>query len=181
MISAAPCLILLDCQRDQVERPEGGIDPENRDVIKRIARLLQQARMDGWPVFHCQYAGEQPAAARTPIDALRPNAREPVFVRRGLSAFTDSYFHQVLARNAGRTCLLVGFSAPFSVLATVFDAQTRDHELNVVPEAVGTLAVAPRTVGETRAMAFDLIGRLSPTTDWDSVSQAWLRAPVQAE
>lgn len=180
MKSDTPSLILLDCQRGQVEGPDGGIDPENQVVIKRSSSLLQHARSAGWNVCHCQFAGDGPASAREPLERLRPNAREPVFVRRGLSAFSDSYFHQVLERNAGRPCLLIGFSAPFSVLATVFDAHTRGRELTVVPEAVGSLAVEPRSVAETCAMAFDLIGRLAPVMSWDAMADRWMRQPAEA-
>lgn len=179
MKSATPSLILLDCQRDQVTDPDGRIAPENQAVIKRLSGLLQHARSAGWTVCHCQFAGDGPVSAREPLDRLRPNAREPVFVRRGLSAFSDSYFNQVLARSAGRTCLLAGFSAPFSVLATVFDARTRGHELTVVPEAVGSLPVEPRSVEETRAMAFDLIGRLAPILPWEQMAERWLREPAE--
>ena len=171
---ATPSLVLLDCQRNRIERPDGGIDPENREAAAAIAALLRQARADGWSVCHCQHAGEGAPADRTPIDGLRPHSREPVFVRRGLSAFSDTYFHQILARSAGTPCLLIGFSAPFAMLATVFDAQTRGQELTVVPDAVGSLAVEPRNVAETRSMSFDLIGRLSPTLDWSEVERSWL-------
>ncbi len=174
MTSAAPCLILLDCQMDQVQPPDGTIDPDNTAVIERISTLLQHARSHGWTVCHSQQAPERKGPVRMPIKALRPSTREAVFVRPGLSAFSDPYFHQVLARSAGAPCLLTGFSAPFAMLATVFDAQTRGYELSVVPEAVGSLAVEPRTVSETRAMAFDLMGRILPVMDWDTVCRTWL-------
>ena len=177
---ATPSLVLLDCQRNRIERPDGGIDPENREAAAAIAALLRQARADGWSVCHCQHAGEGAPADRTPIDGLRPHSREPVFVRRGLSAFSDTYFHQILARSAGRTRLLVGFSAPFSVLATLFDAQTRGVELTLVPEAVGALAVAPRNVAETRGVAFDLAARIAPAMSLDAIADRWMRAPAVA-
>lgn len=139
--------------------------------------MLRRARADGWAVCHSQHADRGGPAGREPISGLRPHAREPVFVRRGLSAFSDSYFHQILARNAGRPLLLVGFSAPFSVLATLFDAQTRGADLTLVPEAVGSLAVAPRNVAETRDMAFDLASRIAPTVSLREIARRWSRKP----
>ena len=171
-----PALILLDCQRDRVEGPDGRIDADNHAAMTRIEALLRRARADGWSICHCQHAITDGARAdRTPVPALRPLTREPVFVRRGLSAFSDSYFHQFMARNTGRDCLLVGFSAPFSILATLFDAQTRDIPLTLVPEAVGALAVAPRDVAETRALAFDLAGRLAPSLSLEAIDRQWPR------
>ncbi|WP_297730940.1 cysteine hydrolase [uncultured Maricaulis sp.] len=173
MTFADPCLILLDCQRDQVTGPNGKVDPDNQAVIDRIGDLLRHARQSGWRVCHCQFQGEGSAAGRAPIDGLRPTAQEAVFKRRGLSAFSDPFFHQVLARSAGSSALLVGFSAPFSILATVFDDANRDKTLTVVPEAVGALAVEPRDVAETRSMAFDLVSRMAPTMSWDRLTQGW--------
>ena len=168
-----PCLILLDCQRDQVTGPNGQIDPENRLVLDRISALLRYARRSGWRVCHCQFQGDGPASGRAPIDGLRPTAQEAVFQRRGLSAFSDPYFHQVLARSPGASTLLVGFSAPFSILATIFDDTNRDKVITVVPDAVGAQAVEPRDVADTRAMAFDLIGRMAPLVDWRSLTRDW--------
>lgn len=173
MSFADPCLILLDCQRDQVTGSNGKVDPVNQAVIDRIRELLRHARQSGWRVCHCQFQGEGSAAGRAPIDGLRPTAQEAVFKRRGLSAFSDPFFHQVLARSAGSSALLVGFSAPFSILATVFDDANRDKALSVVPEAVGALAVEPRDVAETRAMAFDLVARMAPMMSWENLKQDW--------
>jgi len=179
MSFADPCLILLDCQRDQVTGPDGRIDPENHRVVDRIKTLLRHARQSGWRVCHCQFQGDGPTAGRAPIDGLRPTAQEAVFQRRGLSAFSDPYFHQVLARSAGSTALLVGFSAPFSILATVFDDASRDKAVTVVPDAVGALAVEPRDIAETRAMAFDLVARMAPVIDWETLTRDWpVEAPV---
>ena len=170
MTPLPPCLILLDCQRDQVEESDGMPRSENGAVIRHIAALLKHARANGWRVCHSQFAGDSGRSAQPPIDALRPTAKEAVFVRRGLSAFSDPYFHQVLARSAGAPVLLAGFSAPFSILATVFDAANRNQDMAVIPEAVGSLAVAPRSVSETRQLAFDLIDRIAPVRRWESLS-----------
>ena len=173
MNSVVPCLILLDCQSDQVEGPDGRIDAENAAVISRIGQLLHHARNAGWKVCHSQYVGDGPKSARSPISSLRPTAKEPVFLRRGLSAFSDPFLHQVLARNTGGPCLLVGFSAPFSILATVFDGASRDQTMTVVADAVGPRPVEPRNVTDTRRMAFDLIGRISPLMSWDQLHSDW--------
>lgn len=174
-----PCLILLDCQRDQVTGSDGRVAPENRVVIERIRDLLRHARQSGWRVCHCQFRSDGPEAGRAPVDGLRPTAQEAVFQRRGLSAFSDPYFHQVLARSAGSTALLVGFSAPFSILATVFDDCNRDKAITVIPDAVGALAVEPRDIAETRSMAFDLVARMSPVMDWETLTRDWpAEAPV---
>lgn len=59
----------------------------------------------------------------------------------------------------------------------MFDDANRDKAVTVVPEAVGALAVEPRDVTETRAMAFDLVARMAPVIDWQSLTRSW---PVEA-
>ena len=54
------------------------------------------------------------------------------------------------------------------------------EELTLVPDAIGALAVEPRNVADTRAMAFDLARRLGPVMGWDAVEAEWLAEDVHA-
>ncbi|MHA6287939.1 isochorismatase family protein [Maricaulis sp. CAU 1757] len=180
-VIANPTLVLLDCQMDQVESAGGVIDSDNAAVVRRIAALLQQARRRGWKVCHSQQAGGRGRPASAPIAPLRPSAKEAVFLRQGPSAFVDSYFHQVIARADGAPILLAGFSAPFSILATLFDAMTRDIEITLVPDAVGSLAVEPRSVAETRQVAFDLAGRIAPSVGWRELPGRFFEAEEELD
>lgn len=174
----APTLILLDCQREHLRAAGEGPDDGSELVIARIRKLLVTARNSGWQVMHSQFRTPSPAvsigrAPHAPIDCLKPLAREPVFVRSALSAYSDPAFERVVGEKTTSSCLLVGFSAPFSLLATVFDASARGHRLFVVPDAVGSAPVGARPASTVRDVAFDLIERLTHTVAWQDVFDTW--------
>lgn len=183
MTPPVPTLVLLDCQRESLLPGEGADDGSNAAVAERIRRLLISARLSGWPVLHCQFASARPAIhcgvsiASAPIDGLSPLAREPVFVRSGMSAYSDPDFGRMVQHYAGPPCFLVGFSAPFSLMATMFDAVARSQVLTVIPEAVGGRAVGPRSASSVRDISFDLVDRLTSTMPLNDVLDTWLRPP----
>ena len=107
-----PTLILLDCQCER----GGAADPSQQRVIECITRLLTTARHRGWTVMHSQF--QAPASLNpicllpaAPIPALKPLAREPVFVRSALSAYSDRDFAPLVQRQLASPVFLVGFSA----------------------------------------------------------------------
>jgi nicotinamidase-related amidase len=172
-----PTLILLDCQCER----GGEADPSQQRVIERITRLLSTARHRGWTVMHSQF--QAPASLNpirllpaAPIPALKPLAREPVFVRSALSAYSDRDFAPLVQRQLASPVFLVGFSAPFSVLATVFDSVARGQRLTVIPEAVGTSPLGAQTTSNVTEVALELIGRLTRTMPWDAVKRDWIQA-----
>lgn len=178
-----PTLVLLDCQRESLDPGDAEDDGSNQIIADRIRKLLTSARFSGWPILHCQYQSNRPAincgvsVPGAPIDGLGPMARESVFIRTGLSAYSDPDFGRMIKHYAGPPCFLVGFSAPFSLMATMFDAVARSHSLTVVPEAVGGRAVGLRSASSVRDISFDLIDRLTSTMSLDDLVQTWLRSP----
>ena len=171
-----PTLILLDCQSERGATP----DASQQAVLERITRLLSAARHRGWSVMHSQF--QAPATLNpirllpaAPIPALKPLAREPVFLRSALSAYSDRDFEPLVQRQMAGPVFLVGFSAPFSVLATVFDSVARDQRLTVIPEAVGTAPLGAQTTSNVTDVALELIGRLTRTAPWDAVKRDWIR------
>jgi nicotinamidase-related amidase len=168
---------LLDCQCEC----GGTADPSQHRVIERITRLLSTARLSGWTVMHSQF--QAPASLNpirllpaAPIPALKPLAREPVFVRSAMSAYSDRDFEPLIQRQLASPVFLVGFSAPFSVLATVFDSVARGQRLTVIPEAVGTSPLGAQTTSNVTEVALELIGRLTRTMPWDAVKRDWVQA-----
>lgn len=96
MSFADPCLILLDCQRDQVTGPNGRIDPENSIVIDRIKELLRHARQSGWRVCHCQFQGKDRRPDERPsMDCVqmhrRPSSSEEACLPSLIRTFIRSW------------------------------------------------------------------------------------------
>jgi|GEM_PF-1334528 len=178
-----PTLLLLDCQQPvctgrsgrEAERPEPG-------VVDRITRLLVGARHNGWRVIHSQFEsqpGLTPASLSParPIAGLEPLARETVFVRTALSAYSDPAFARVVGTCSSGPVFLVGFSAPFSVLATAFDAVATGHRFTVIPEAIGTPALGEQSASQVGSMALEMLNRLARVSSYEKVQAEWLGGP----
>ena len=73
----------------------------------------------------------------SPIEGLRPLVSEPVFVRRGLSAFSNPGFTEEMRRALGEEVYLIGFSFNNTCLATAFAAFDMGLSLTVVDDAMG--------------------------------------------
>lgn len=179
MTVSTPTLILLDCQQEHLRSSPAAVDDPTDLVVARIRRLLVTARNTGWRVAHSQFRSHSATpsigqAPNAPIDCLKPLSREPVFVRSALSAYSDPAFERFVGARGTGPCLLVGFSAPFSLLATAFDAAARGDRLFVIPEAVGSSPVGARSASTVRDVAFDLIDRLTETVCWEDVFDRWV-------
>lgn len=109
-------LICLDLQR---YRNGLGLEADRLDACRK---LLEAARARRWPVLHVHH---RPAAGDPrPLPGLEPRANEPVFLRRGPSAFSSPAFAEA-AQRLGGPLALVGFSLRDTALATALAAADR--------------------------------------------------------
>lgn len=134
-------LVCLDLQRYR------GSDKGAEQVLTACRRALEEARRRGWPVLHVH--ARPPGADTRPLPGLEPRPSEPVFLRRGPSAFSSPAFTQA-ALATGGPLALIGFALHDTVLATAFGAADRDLATEVVMDAVGTDdGVDPRGMAAT--------------------------------
>lgn len=127
-------LVCLDLQRARLLGSPSSSDPAR--ITATCRRVLEQARVRGWPVLHVHRREATSEGAR-PIPGLEPLASEPVYLRPGPSAFS----HKAFARQAmglGGPLALIGFSMIDSVLATAFAAADLKLPVEVLSDAVAT-------------------------------------------
>lgn len=182
---SAPLLILMDCQKEHLPPACSERRAESDELVDRIGRLLTNARYAGWTVAHCQLAREAKAfeafsSLTGPIDKLRPAGREPVFRRRAYSAYSDRAFERMIGEYAERSVYIAGFSAPFSLMSTAFDAHERGHRPMLVSDAVGASPMGARSADTVCDLALTLIGRLIPLVNGEDVIEDWPLAPMPA-
>ncbi len=84
-------LVCLDLQRARVS----GSPAAAAQVTGACRRVLEQARARAWPVLHV-HRREATAEGARPIVGLEPLPTEPIYLRRGPSAFS----HPAFARRA---------------------------------------------------------------------------------
>jgi nicotinamidase-related amidase len=135
-------LICLDLQREYVVPGRPRYAAAHSAVVMACRTVLGTARAAGWRVVHSQTRSEETGLSPremfgAPIEGLRPLVTEPVFFRRGLSAFANPAFASELrfARNA--EVFLIGFSLADTCLATAFAAIDEGVSLTLVEDAVG--------------------------------------------
>jgi nicotinamidase-related amidase len=135
-------LICLDLQRDYVVPGRPRYSVANTEVAAICARVLAMAREDGWRVVHSQYRAEAAAPwprelFGAPIEGLRPLVSEPVYFRRGLSAFANPGFTAELRCARGADVYLIGFSLSDTCLATALAGVDEGLSLTLIEDAVG--------------------------------------------
>jgi nicotinamidase-related amidase len=151
-------LICLDLQRDHVVPGRPRYAAENAQVAAACVRVLGHARDAGWRIVHSQLRHDDSAGwprelFSAPIEGLRPLITEPVFFRRGLSAFADAGFASEMRAARGHEVFLVGFSLADTCLATALAGVDEGLSLTLLEDAVGAgatpaLAMATRMVIE---------------------------------
>ncbi|HZZ87372.1 MAG TPA: isochorismatase family protein, partial [Caulobacteraceae bacterium] len=120
----------------------------NAEVAATCGQVLALAREEGWRVVHSQVRspGTTPWPRElfgAPIEGLRPLISEPVYFRRGLSAFTDPGFAAELRAARGAEIYLIGFSLVDTCLATVLAGVDEGLSLTLVEDAVGASEALP--------------------------------------
>ena len=135
-------LICLDLQRDYVVPGRPRYSLANTEVADRCARVLGLARDEGWRVVHSQFRAETSAPwprelFGAPIEGLRPLVSEPVYFRKGLSAFANPGFTQEMRVARGAEVYLIGFSLADTCLATALAGVDEGLSLTLVEDAVG--------------------------------------------
>ena len=135
-------LICLDLQRDYVVPGRARYAPAHSGIVLACRQVLDIARAGGWRVVHSQTRRDESALIQrdmfgAPIEGLRPLVTEPVFFRRGLSAFANPCFAAEMRAARGAEVFLIGFSLADSCLATALAAVDEGLELTLLDDAVG--------------------------------------------
>lgn len=149
-------LVCLDLQRYR----HCGLKANTTLAASRWA--LEAARRRSWPVVHVH--ARPPGVDPRPLPGLEPRPSEPVFLRRGPSAFSNPAFAQA-AQASGGPLALIGFALLDTVLATAFAAADRKLETQVVMDAVSAEAEPPACALSAAFMALSPHGRAVTLND----------------
>jgi len=135
-------LVCLDLQRDYVVPGRALYSPGHGGIVLACRQVLDVARAGGWRVVHSQRRNDDFGLTPrdmfgAPIEGLRPLVTEPVFFRRGLSAFANPAFAAEMRGARDAEVFLIGFSLAGSCLATALAAVDEGLELTLLEDAVG--------------------------------------------
>jgi nicotinamidase-related amidase len=157
---ASRWLICMDLQREYVVPGRPRYAAENEKVVAACARVLTMAREDGWRIVHSQLHPAERGMFGAPIEGLRPLISEPVFFRRGLSAFANPAFASELRGALGEEVYLIGFSLADTCIATALAGIDEGLALTLIEDAVGAGA-APAAASAARTILQPLVQQVS--------------------
>jgi nicotinamidase-related amidase len=136
-------LLVIDLQQEFARRTAAGLPRSNPQAEGCIAALVARFRAGGLPVVHVHHDDPSPASGfrlgmpgGAPMPCAAPIEGEPVFVKRGSSAFIGTDLETCL-RGQGLTRLIViGAAINFCVASTVRGAANLGFDVTVVQDAV---------------------------------------------
>ncbi|KAA5801042.1 cysteine hydrolase [Alkalicaulis satelles] len=183
MLPGVPVLLCLDLQQEFVAQGRPWADPDGDCVAATCARIIAGARDSGWSLVHTHlYQGAPMIAGHgltQPIPGCEPRPGEVLLRRAGVSAYAHPDLEGLLEGWGGRA-YLIGFSAPMSLTATLFDSSDRGHGLTLIEEAVGAADVGEWGAEHTRALCIDTARKMDRAIRLNDVEGLSLPAPVSA-
>jgi len=172
MLLGVPALLCMDLQVEFITPGRPWADPDGEAIAERCSRLLDEARKADWQIIHAQlYQGGPMIAGHgqtRSIPGCEPRAGEVLLRRPGVSAYTHPDIRGVLQGSMVEKVYMIGFSAPLSITATLFDARDYGDPVYLVEEMVGSADVCEWSADETRALCLDTarkIGRTAPLSE----------------
>ena len=164
MSLGVPVLVCLDLQMEFVAEGRPWTDPQGERIAQVSASILSEARAANWSIVHVQLHPGGPIMADRglyqPALGCEPRPGEILLRRAGVSAYAHPDLSGILEGAMGATAYLMGFSAPTSLTATLYDAEERMHPLNLIEEAVGSADVGEWSADHTRALCMDTASKL---------------------
>jgi nicotinamidase-related amidase len=150
-----PALLLVDLQRDFLERP--GLTPSSDQLVAQCASLVEGCRVLNIPVAHVRtvihrrldnrmphwkrngyWACVSGTPGCDPPAPLLPLGEERVFEKSYYSAFGNPLLERVLREMGADTLILAGVYLHSCVRATALDGYERGYTVWVAEDAVGT-------------------------------------------
>jgi hypothetical protein len=159
---AGPWLLCLDLQREFVAEGRPLRGPAVKRRVEACRALLGHARDAGWPVIHVHRRRESGlfgAASEfsRPVESLEPLAREALFFRSGLSAFTAPGLRRLVPPAPGTRVFLAALSLDNGCLATVMHAADIGLKVTVAEDVLGAAPLGPYGPGVVAGVAKRLI------------------------
>ena len=136
------CLVLIDLQNEYVSGPLALPDVEA--AIRNTAKLLQQAREHGAPIFHIAHKGkpgglfDRDAQRGQIVTPLAPLPSEPVIEKALPNAFAGTDLHALLAASGRKNIILAGFMTHMCVSSTARAALDLNLRTTIARDCCGT-------------------------------------------
>lgn len=136
-------LLVIDLQQEFARRTAAGMARSNPGAEARVADLIAGFRGAGLPVIHVHHDDPNPASGFRQdkptgrvMPCAAPRADEPVFVKRGSSAFIGTGLEDHLRKAGIADLVVIGAAVNFCVASTVRQAANLGFNVTLVSDAV---------------------------------------------
>lgn len=173
--SIAPCLVLIDMQKEYVAGQRLMAMPNARAALTKCSNALHHARSMGFPVAHVRQISRSsyfnPATEFSGwIDGFQPVGADMIFDRSLPSCYTNRQFADLMD-SCGGHFVIAGFAGETACLSTAIDAYHRSHRFTFLADAsashhLGKLSA--ESVHETTTAIIAVYGRVIDTDSWVS-------------
>jgi nicotinamidase-related amidase len=171
--AVAPCLVLVDLQREYVTKPRLMAVPGAAGALDHCRVALSHARARGFPVAHCRQISKSPFFNRSSkfsawIEGFEPTAAEMVFDHEKPSCYSNKQFSTIM-EDCGGHFVIAGFAGETACLSTIVDAYHRGHQVTYLSDASASHALGnltEQTVQQSVTEIIRVYGDVLDTASW---------------
>jgi len=171
--AVAPCLVLVDLQREYVTKPRLMAVPGATPALEHCRAALAHARARGLPVAHCRQVSKSSFFNRSSkfsawIEGFEPTAAEMVFDHEQPSCYSNKQFSSIMD-DCGGHFVIAGFAGETACLSTIVDAYHRGHQVTYLSDASASHDLGNLTgqaVQETVTEIIRVYGEVLDTQSW---------------
>jgi nicotinamidase-related amidase len=163
--SVAPCLVLIDMQREYVADRRLIALSETDAALTNCRRALEHARSRGFPVAFLRQVTRSaffnPLTFSGWIEGFEPTRADIVFDRAKPSCYSNETFAGLM-RDSGGHFVFAGFAGETTCLSTAIEAYHRDHRFTYLMDA----GLASAEVQDAVSRIVGLYGETLDTRSW---------------
>ena len=171
--AVAPCLVLIDLQREYVTKPRLMAVPGAAAALDHCRAALAHARARGFPVAHCRQISKSSFFNKSSkfsawIEGFEPTAAEMVFDHEQPSCYSNKQFSSIM-EDCGGHYVMAGFAGETACLSTIVDAYHRGHQVTYLADASASHDlgnITGQTVQETITEIIRVYGEVLETESW---------------
>ena len=173
--SIAPCLVLVDMQKEYVAGQRLMAMPHARAALGKCSGALAHARSMGFPIAHVRQLSRSsyfnPATEFSGwIDGFQPVGADMIFDRSLPSCYSNRQFADLMD-SCGGHFIIAGFAGETACLSTAIDAYHRGHHFTFLADASASHRLGKFSAEAAHEMTTAIIavyGRVIDTDSWIS-------------
>ena len=179
--SAAPCLVLIDLQREYLAQARLMSLPDANTALQNCQAALSYARSRGFPIAFLRQISRSaffnPSTAFSGwIEGFEPHGADMIFERNRPSGYANKQFAELMDCSGGHF-VFGGFAGETACLSTAIDAFHRKHRFAFLADASASHAVGDLSAAEMHRAISQIVAVYGPVLN----TQSWIDGDLHRE